>query len=224
MGLLIQTIPSSGLRLWRAFLRTLRVWPKSFTDHTAHSNPRRATARWAWLAGSCLLILLLISCGRATPSPTPTSIPTPTTVAPVPSPSPTPTATTAPTPIPTSAPTPPATFTPAPTPTATPTNTPVPPTPTPTPEPLAQAQELFLQVSAPEDNTIVRSADILVTGRASPDATVSVSGQLAVVDPSGRFATARPLQLEEGPNLIEVIASDLAGDVRTLVLTVIYIP
>ena len=59
-------------------------------------------------------------------------------------------------------------------------------------------------------------------GRASPDATVSVNGQLGAMDESGNFRIL--LSLKEGPNLIEVIASDLAGDVRTLVLTVIYIP
>ena len=53
-----------------------------------------------------------------------------------------------------------------------------------------------------------------MAGTASLDATVSVNGQLVVMDQSGNFETV--LLLEEGANLIEVIASDLAGDVRTL--------
>ena len=69
---------------------------------------------------------------------------------------------------------------------------------------------------------MVNSEEIAIMGRASPDATVSANGQLASMDPSGNFEAL--LALEEGPNLIEVIASDLAGEARTLVLTVIYIP
>ena len=69
---------------------------------------------------------------------------------------------------------------------------------------------------------MVSDPEIPVTGRSSPDATVSVNGQLATIDESGNFETLLPL--EEGPNLIEVIASDLAGDIRTNVLTVIYKP
>ena len=81
----------------------------------------------------------------------------------------------------------------------------------------------MLEVISPEVNSIVRSPEISVAGRASPDATVSVNGQLADMDVSGKFGS-RSLPLEEGPNLIEVIASDLAGDVRTLILMVIYVP
>ena len=59
-------------------------------------------------------------------------------------------------------------------------------------------------------------------GTASPEATVSVNEQLVNLDALGEFETTRPLKLQEGPNLIEVIASDLAGEVRTKVLTIIY--
>ena len=69
---------------------------------------------------------------------------------------------------------------------------------------------------------MVDDSEIPVTGRSSPDATVSVNGQLATIDESGNFEALLPLG--EGPNLMEVIASDLAGDMRTNVLTVIYQP
>jgi hypothetical protein len=95
-------------------------------------------------------------------------------------------------------------------------------TPTPVPTPTTLPAALSLEVSSPRDNSIVRSAEIPVTGQTSPDATVSVNGQLADVDSSGSFEAL--LALEEGPNLIEVIATDLAGDVRSQVWTVIYIP
>ena len=70
---------------------------------------------------------------------------------------------------------------------------------------------------------MVRTSEISVVGRSSPDATVSVNGLLAKVDTDGTFESTRSLLLQEGPNLIEVIASDLTGAVRTRVLTVIFI-
>ena len=146
----------------------------------------------------------------ATPEPTPTSRPVPTAV-PVPTPTP------APTRVPPT-PTPAATPTPAPTPTPSPTSTPA---PTPAPPPIHQPAELFLEVSEPQDNGVVGTPDIIVSGRSSPDATVSVNGQVAEVDAEGSFSTPEPVTLQEGPNAIEVIASDLAGGAETMVLTVI---
>ena len=62
-------------------------------------------------------------------------------------------------------------------------------------------------------------------GRASPDATVSVNGQLLDPDISGQFRANQSIpSLKEGPNLIEVIASDLAGEARSEVMTVIFTP
>ena len=77
-------------------------------------------------------------------------------------------------------------------------------------------------VSSPLDDTTVNSPQLRVAGRSSPDATVSVSGRLVVLKESGDFETVLPLV--KGPNLIEVIASDLAGGLETRVMTVIYIP
>ena len=88
------------------------------------------------------------------------------------------------------------------------------------PEP--QARELTLVVSLPPADRVVRETAILVSGKTAPDATVSVNGRLAVVDESGGFALAEPLAVAEGPNLIEVIASDLSGAIRTSVSSVIH--
>jgi hypothetical protein len=85
------------------------------------------------------------------------------------------------------------------------------------PEP--QPRDLLLQVSLPEDNSVVNQSRVSVTGRTSPDATVSINEILPVIGPSGEFEAS--ITLEEGPNLIEIIASDLAGDVRSRVMTVI---
>ena len=175
-----------------------------------------------------LLLVALLSCGRgeeatSTPLPTSTSIPVPTST-PTPTRTPTPTPTVIPTPIPTRAPTPttaprpPRTPPPTPAPTATPVPT---PTPTPVP-PEPQARELTLEVSLPPAGKVLSDTAILVSGKASPDATVSVNGALAGMDRSGRFKLLEPLALAEGPNLIEVIASDLSGALQTVVSTVIH--
>jgi hypothetical protein len=81
---------------------------------------------------------------------------------------------------------------------------------------------LFLELLSPLDNSIVNTPEVTVAGVTSPDATLSVNGELVPPEPDGTFSTT--LRLEEGPNLIEVIASDLAGNEVGTVLTVIYIP
>jgi len=77
-------------------------------------------------------------------------------------------------------------------------------------------------VLAPEDNIVVSSSRLVVQGLTSPDATVSVNGLLVTPLSEGSFETT--LTLDEGPNLIEVLTSDVAGNRKDTVLTVIYIP
>ncbi len=55
-----------------------------------------------------------------------------------------------------------------------------------------------------------------------PDATVSVNGKLVIPGLDGDFSA--DVILEEGPNLIEIIASILTGDQEGTILTIIYIP
>jgi hypothetical protein len=49
-----------------------------------------------------------------------------------------------------------------------------------------------------------------------------VNGELAEVDNQGNFTTL--VVLEEGPNLIEVVASDLEGNQESHTLVTIYEP
>ena len=107
------------------------------------------------------------------------------------------------------------TFTPTPTATATstftPTSTPTPTataTPTPTQEPTG---DHFLAIEQPESvESIVADPSITVVGRTRIDAVVTVGAVFAEVDENGRFQV--PVQLEEGPNIIEVIASVESGE------------
>ena len=115
-----------------------------------------------------------------------------------------------PTPEPTATPTP--TATPSPTPTATPT-----PTPTPLPE------EFVLHIVEPvEAETLTTNPTLFVSGRTRVDAVVTVNDTFVDPDIDGVFSAEIPL--DEGPNIIEVVASIATGEELSTVLVVIYEP
>ncbi|MBI4336357.1 MAG: hypothetical protein HY683_00810 [Chloroflexi bacterium] len=130
-------------------------------------------------------------------------------------PSPTPPPTVAPSPTPPVAASPTPTVGLLPTSTATPTAG-----PTSTPEATVSPVSFFLEVLSPTDETVVRQASVEVKGRSVPDAVVSVNGQVASLAADGTFSATVPLQ--EGPNTIEVLASDFQGGRASRLLTVIY--
>ena len=88
--------------------------------------------------------------------------------------------------------------------------------------PLSPAQGFFLEVTAPQDETVVSTNPICVSGSTSLGADVSVNGELVDVDEQGNFAAM--VELEEGPNAIEVIATDYEGNGKSCILVVIYAP
>ncbi|PKB79832.1 MAG: hypothetical protein BZY88_11360 [SAR202 cluster bacterium Io17-Chloro-G9] len=71
---------------------------------------------------------------------------------------------------------------------------------------------------------VVDSETIIVVGITSPDATVSINGNLAIPDVEGRFALDMAIMPWENPLAIEVIATSLTGESLSLVRTVIFIP
>ena len=79
-----------------------------------------------------------------------------------------------------------------------------------------------LEVTEPQDEITVNTSTIQVKGVTTADATVSVNGSLVDVGADGRFSTTVPL--EQGPNSIQVVASDSQGNENTQVLTIIYVP
>ncbi len=79
-----------------------------------------------------------------------------------------------------------------------------------------------LQVTEPQDEITVNTSTVQVDGVTTADATVSVNGSLVDVGADGKFSTTVPL--EQGPNSIEVVASDSQGNENSQVLTVIYAP
>jgi hypothetical protein len=99
---------------------------------------------------------------------------------------------------------------------------PIPPSPTPA-SATATTVGLSLSVSEPADETVVNQQTVRVAGRTEPDAIVSVNGNIVTsIDQDGNFATA--LSLTEGPNVIELIASEYGGNQVQKTLTVIYVP
>jgi hypothetical protein len=90
------------------------------------------------------------------------------------------------------------------------------PTATITPEPF------FLLVTEPLGDIIVKSSPIAVIGSSTPDAVVSINGESVEVDIQGAFSAQ--VALEVGPNVIEVVASNLQGDQESVILALIYLP
>ena len=83
-------------------------------------------------------------------------------------------------------------------------------------------QGFFLEVTEPQDEAVVSTSSIRVSGSTSPEAEVSVNGELIDVDEQGNFAAM--VELEEGPNAIEVVATDYEGNEKSCILAVIYSP
>jgi len=82
-------------------------------------------------------------------------------------------------------------------------------------------EELFLELTEPFDESISSVSRIPVSGKTLPDAVVSINGIIAAVDYQGIFHGE--VNLEAGPNIIEIITSDFYGNEKSSILTVIYV-
>lgn len=88
-------------------------------------------------------------------------------------------------------------------------------------EPEPEIPELYLELTSPLNETVVKNSSVQVTGNTIPTAIVSVNGMLTSVNPEGAFTTNTTL--EAGVNFIEVVTSDLEGNELGEVLTVVYL-
>ena len=79
----------------------------------------------------------------------------------------------------------------------------------------------FLTVTQPADESIINTNKVEVRGRTSPGAVVSVNDEISTADTQGIFTIT--ITMEEGPNIIEVIASNKDGnEARTsLIVTLV---
>ena len=85
-----------------------------------------------------------------------------------------------------------------------------------------EGERLFIVILEPEDESVVSTETVAVRGTTTADAVVSVNGAVVEVDAQGSFEAI--VTLEEGPNLIEVVASDLTGAGESRDIVVVYIP
>jgi hypothetical protein len=83
-------------------------------------------------------------------------------------------------------------------------------------------QPFFLLVTQPHDQSIVPQRQIPVAGRTIPGAVVSVNGVSVAVDTVGIYSTM--IRLEPGPNIIDVVATNVDGEVLSTIIAVIYRP
>ena len=80
----------------------------------------------------------------------------------------------------------------------------------------------FLNLISPEEDTIfIESPTYTVSGKTRIDATVSVNDDLIDVNENGVFSAL--VTLEEGPNIVEVVAR-VEAEEQSAVLTIFYLP
>ena len=82
------------------------------------------------------------------------------------------------------------------------------------------ARPFVLLITEPENESIVSSPILPVAGRTGPNAIVSLNGRSLPVDEFGHFSST--VRLEEGPNLIDLVATNDDGQTLSSVLAVIY--
>ena len=139
----------------------------------------------------------------ATPQPSATPVPLIPTLIPIPTIAPTPTPISVSTPVPTIAP-------------AVETEIPIGSTPN------SGTFNLSLDFEGIGNESVVRSDRVLLHGVTSADATVSVNGVILEVQSDGTFELTLPL--EPGPNIVDIVASDLEGNSINSSLAIISIP
>ena len=139
----------------------------------------------------------------ATPQPSATPVPLIPTLIPIPTIAPTPTPISVSTPVPTIAPT-------------VETEIPIGSTPN------SGTFNLSLDFEGIGNESVVRSDRVLLHGVTSADATVSVNGVILEVQSDGTFELTLPL--EPGPNIVDIVASDLEGNSINSSLAIISIP
>lgn len=83
-------------------------------------------------------------------------------------------------------------------------------------------QPFFLVVTEPEDQSIIPRISTSLSGQTSADAIVSINGVSVDVSEDGMFST--DVTLEEGPNIIDVLATNTDGEILSTIVAVIARP
>ena len=90
-----------------------------------------------------------------------------------------------------------------------------------TPSPKEYTKEGFtIRFYSPQDGDIVNTPQVNLTGWTNSDTVMTINNDIYTLD--GQKAFSIPLTLEEGPNAIEIVASDNSGNEIDLVMTITY--
>lgn len=81
---------------------------------------------------------------------------------------------------------------------------------------------LWVRLFNPQDGDVVSDPKVDVTGQAPAGTVVSVNDEFLIVPADESFTI--PVVLEEGPNEIEFVASDMDGNEVTFILAIVYEP
>lgn len=87
---------------------------------------------------------------------------------------------------------------------------------------ISLALPFLLLITEPENESVVSSPALPLAGRTGPNAIVSINGRSVPVNRFGYFSST--LFLDEGPNLIDVVATNDDGQTLSTVIAVIYRP
>ncbi|MGA9398324.1 MAG: hypothetical protein WBV22_08705 [Anaerolineaceae bacterium] len=79
---------------------------------------------------------------------------------------------------------------------------------------------LILTIFSPADNAIVTASPVEVCGTTNTETVMTINGLLFLLTANQEFSY--PVDLEEGYNTIELVASDYEGNQVEMILTVIY--
>jgi len=84
--------------------------------------------------------------------------------------------------------------------------------------PLVLQTKVPLSITRPEDGADIDGNTVEVTGQTAPSATVTIGDQATNADSDGNFTLT--INLSNGPNAIDVIATDTNGQVGEVLLIV----
>ncbi len=79
-----------------------------------------------------------------------------------------------------------------------------------------------VRIDEPQDDAVVQASLLQIKGEANPGTVLSINDEIVLVDSSRKFSAQ--IQLDEGLNVIEIIASDDQGNQESRYLSITYEP
>ena len=83
-------------------------------------------------------------------------------------------------------------------------------------------EPLWVKILSPEDGATVTTQAVKVIGQAPTETVITINDEIILVQQDQSFEVE--ILLQEGSNLIDIVASDLSGNEIYIPLTVFYTP